>query len=110
MTTKSVIYARVSTDEQAAKGYSLPTQIEACRKYAQEKGFQIVGEFADDITGVKLDRPKLDEMRELIARDSVKAVIVYDLDRLSRKAIHQFLLEEEFVKRGAEVHYVLGTV
>ena len=108
MITKAAIYARVSTDEQAAKGYSLPTQLEACRKYAKEKGMVVVGEFSDDVSGAELNRPKLDEMRELIQRDSIRAVVVYDLDRLSRKAIHQLLLEEEFAKRGAQVHYVLG--
>ena len=34
----AAIYARVSTDEQG-KGYSLPTQLEACRRYAQEQGY-----------------------------------------------------------------------
>jgi hypothetical protein len=31
------IYARVSQDEQA-KDYSLPTQLDGCRKFAAEKG------------------------------------------------------------------------
>ena len=30
----AAIYARVSTTDQADKGYSLPTQIEACRAIA----------------------------------------------------------------------------
>ena len=38
---RAAVYTRVSTDEQG-KGYSLPTQLEACRKYAAEHGHQVV--------------------------------------------------------------------
>jgi len=31
----AAIYARVSTTDQADKGYSLPTQLEACQAMAQ---------------------------------------------------------------------------
>lgn len=105
---KAVIYVRVSTDEQANKGHSLQSQIEACRRYAQDKRLVLVAEFSDEVSGAKLDRPGLDALRERIAADKIGAIIVYDLDRLSRKPIHQLLLEEEFAKRGAQVHYVLG--
>lgn len=105
---KAVVYTRVSTDEQAAKGFSLPTQLEACRKYAHEKGLSIIGEFCDDFTGSRLDRPQLDKLRELIAHSPVDAVIVYDLDRLSRSLVHQLILEEEFSKHRAQLHCVLG--
>ena len=105
---KAVIYTRVSTDEQASKGYSLPTQLEACRKYAQEKSLIIVGEFCDDFSGARLDRPQLDKLRELITQSRVDAVIVYDLDRLSRSLVHQLILEEEFSKRRTQLHCVLG--
>jgi len=104
---RAALYARVSTDEQA-KGYSLTTQLEACRGYCEEHSFEIVGEFADDYTGASLDRPELDKLRDLIANDTVGAVVVYDLDRLARKAVYQMLLEEEFRKAGARVYYVQG--
>jgi len=42
---RAVIYARVSTDEQADKGYSLGSQLEACRAYAVGHGFTVVAEF-----------------------------------------------------------------
>ena len=37
----AAIYARVSTTDQADKGYSLPTQIEACLAHAERKGYLI---------------------------------------------------------------------
>lgn len=51
MSERGVLYHRVSTDEQADKGYSLPSQRDACMKYALEHDFSIVGEFSDDYTG-----------------------------------------------------------
>lgn len=37
----AAVYARVSTAEQADKGYSLPTQIEACLAFAEREGYVI---------------------------------------------------------------------
>jgi DNA invertase Pin-like site-specific DNA recombinase len=36
---KAILYARVSTDEQARSGYSLAQQIEALREYAAREGY-----------------------------------------------------------------------
>ena len=47
---RAVIYCRVSTDEQAGN-YSLPTQLEACRKYAAHAGLTVAAEYADDYSG-----------------------------------------------------------
>ena len=35
----TAIYTRVSTTDQADKGYSLPTQIEACQAMARQEGY-----------------------------------------------------------------------
>jgi hypothetical protein len=37
-----MLYARVSTDEQADREYSLQSQIDACGKYAHDSGFELV--------------------------------------------------------------------
>jgi site-specific DNA recombinase len=104
-----VTYARVSTEDQAKHGYSLPSQIEACRKYAEQQGWSVVAEISDDgVSGAILDRPGLDRIRDLIQTGEIDAVIVYDLDRLSRKVVHQLLIEEELNKAGVTIRYVLG--
>ena len=36
---KAAIYCRVSTDNQESEGTSLPTQLEACLKHCQDKGY-----------------------------------------------------------------------
>ncbi len=36
---RAILYARVSTQEQAAKGYSLAQQLEALREHATREGY-----------------------------------------------------------------------
>jgi DNA invertase Pin-like site-specific DNA recombinase len=38
---RAILYARVSTDEQARSGYSLAQQLEAQRDYAAREGYEV---------------------------------------------------------------------
>lgn len=38
---RALIYLRVSTDKQAEKGLSIPTQQDRCLHYARENGFEV---------------------------------------------------------------------
>jgi site-specific DNA recombinase len=107
MTKRAAVYARVSTDEQA-KGYSLNTQVDACSRYAAERGYQAVETYKEDYSGATLDRPELDKLRDAISSKRVEVVIVYDIDRLARKSAYQVLIEEEFFRNGVLVEYVIG--
>ena len=104
---RALVYARVSTEEQT-KGYSLQTQRDECRKYAAQRGYSILDEFADDYTGASLDRPALNELRTFVKINFIDVVIVYDLDRLARKSVYQMVIEEELGKEGTKVEYVNG--
>ena len=44
---RAVLYARVSTDEQARSGYSLAQQLEALREYAAREGYEVLEEVSD---------------------------------------------------------------
>src|SRR5215471_13722150 len=93
----AAIYARVSTEDQG-KGYSIPTQIEACQRLAQQEGYSVPEShiFVDEgISGTTLDRPALRHLRDLVATQAVAAVIILDPDRLSRKMGKLLVLTDE---------------
>jgi len=103
---RAAIYARVSKDEQAEHGYSLPTQLDNCRQYAVANDMHVVGEETDDYTGMRLDRPGLIRVRDLITRRQIDALVVHSSDRLTRSLAHVLLLREELKRAGVELHYV----
>lgn len=80
------IYCRVSTEEQADKGYSLDAQEKLCRDFAVRSGFNVIGVFRDEgKSGKTLERPALQEMLSRCGdADSLVAVIVQETDRLAR--------------------------
>ncbi|HEX7904871.1 MAG TPA: recombinase family protein [Chitinophagaceae bacterium] len=54
---KAFLYIRVSTDEQADKGYSLNHQEERLRSYCQFQNIEVVGLYKDDHSAKTFDRP-----------------------------------------------------
>jgi site-specific DNA recombinase len=101
----AAIYARVSTDDQV-KGFSIPTQIEACRKLAAHEGYTVPEHHVltdEGVSGTTLDRPALRKLRELVRGSSLAAIIVYDPDRLSRNLGHQLLLAEELDRAAVKL-------
>jgi site-specific DNA recombinase len=100
------IYVRVSTEEQATKGYSVQGQIEACIKKA---GTSDVLQYVDEgWTGEIIERPGLIRLREDIKKGIVDELICYDPDRLSRKLMNQLILDDEFKRQGVKILFVNG--
>ena len=103
----AAVYARVSTDLQAEKGYSLETQVEACTKKAKEMGAVTVKAYIDDgYSGEYMERPELEKLRDALYAKLYDIVVIYDQDRLSRTLSHLLLLTEEVEKSGAQLVFV----
>jgi len=82
----ALLYCRVSSEEQAQKGYSLDAQEKFCSEFAQNNGYKVVGVFRDEgKSGTTLDRPALkDIFSECQQNKSIDALIIQETDRLAR--------------------------
>jgi site-specific DNA recombinase len=106
----AVIYARVSSQQQKEEE-TIDSQIETLLNYANENGFDVPVEwiFKDNgYTGTTLDRPGLDNLRDLTREYPIHAILVYSPDRLARKYALQLILDEEFRKLGVQLIYFKG--
>ena len=112
MSKRAAIYARVSTDDQAEKGYSLPTQIDAMREYAAKNGFTVTDEISDECSGSipVSQRPGGVRLYRLIQNHSIDVVILYTIDRTARDKrdypIEFLIFLRDVQDAGAELHYV----
>jgi len=96
---RAALYLRVSTVDQNPE-----TQLHDLRQMAVQRGYQIVAEVADKISGVKARRPGLDGLMQDARRGRFDVVMVWACDRIARSTRH-FLevldelnrLEVEFV-------------
>lgn len=97
----AVLYAWVSTEEQARNGFSLAQQLETLRAYALGAGLEVVSEVVDaGESGATLVRPGLDRVRDLVRGGGVSVVLAQDRDRLSREPAHLYLLGHELEALG----------
>jgi DNA invertase Pin-like site-specific DNA recombinase len=94
---RCAIYTRVSTVDQHPE-----TQILDLRQMAQQRGYQIVGEYTDKITGTKAKRPGLDELLRDARRGQFDVVLVWASDRLARSVRHFLEVLDELNHLGIE--------
>jgi len=103
--TYAAIYVRVSTEDQG-KGFSIPTQLESCRKLAHRESYTVPEAHVlidEGLSGTTMDRPGLRHLRDLVHARTIAAIVVYDPDRLSRNLGHQLLLAEEFERASVKL-------
>ena len=111
MSKRAAIYARVSGDDRGKEGRNLDGQLEMGREYAQERGYTIVAELAEDdrgASGYEINLPKLNRVRDMAAAGEFDVLVVRELDRLSRNLAKQLIVEEELKRHGVWVEYVLA--
>ncbi len=114
MTKRAIVYARVSTDEQAERGFSLSAQIEAGRRYAEVHGMIVTNELIDDgVSGARAfsERPSGAVARTMLRQRQADALVVQNVDRLSRDVVDLLVTIRELLRAGIEVHCLdLGRV
>jgi site-specific DNA recombinase len=89
------IYTRISTDEEN-QPTSLHSQRERLEAFCKaQEGWRVVAHKQDQATGTKLDRPGLQAALDLARSGAVDMLLVYRVDRLSRKVRQLAQLTEE---------------
>ena len=80
---RAVLYMRVTTVDQI-----LATQLHDLRALAAQRGFEIVHEYPDKISGTKARRPGLDQLLADARRGQFDVLLVWACDRVARSVKH----------------------
>ena len=105
---KAVIYARVSTKEQASS-LSLPTQVEACRDYCARHRFDVAHVFVEKGESAKTaNRTEFQRMLSYCRRqrDHVHYLVVYALNRFARDQFDHYAVRAHLHKLGVTLRSV----
>ena len=94
---RAALYLRVSTVDQHPE-----TQLLDLRQLAAQRGFEIVAEYTDRISGAKARRPGLDQMMKEARRGRFDVVLVWACDRIARSTRHFLEVLDELNRLNIE--------
>lgn len=94
---RAALYMRVSTLDQHPE-----TQLHDLRQMASQRGYEIVHEYTDRISGAKARRPGLDAMMSDARRGRFDVVLVWASDRLARSVKHFLEVLDELSRLNIE--------
>ncbi|HBJ12236.1 MAG TPA: hypothetical protein DDY53_02750 [Clostridiales bacterium] len=83
---KCGLYMRVSTEDQAREGFSLPEQKERLEAFCKFKGYEIIDYYQDAGISAKTGnhRPEFERLKEDIKSKKINTIISLKLDRITR--------------------------
>ncbi len=83
---KCGLYMRVSTEDQAREGFSLPEQKERLETFCKFKGYEIIDYYQDAGISAKTGnlRPEFERLKEDIQSKKINTIISLKLDRITR--------------------------
>jgi DNA invertase Pin-like site-specific DNA recombinase len=94
---RAALYMRVSTLDQHPE-----TQLYDLRQMAEQRGYRIVEEYTDRISGAKAKRPGLDGMMRDGRRGGFDVVLVWASDRIARSVKHFLEVLDELNRLNIE--------
>ena len=83
---KCGLYMRVSTEDQAREGFSLPEQKERLETFCKFKGYEIIDYYEDAGISAKTGnhRPEFERLKNDIKAKKVNTIVALKLDRITR--------------------------
>jgi DNA invertase Pin-like site-specific DNA recombinase len=94
---RAALYLRVSTLDQHPESQRCDLL-----QLAQQRGFEIVEEYVDTISGTRARRPGLDRLMNDAHRGRFEVVVVWAFDRLARSVRHFLQVIDELKHRKIE--------
>lgn len=91
------LYGRVSTEEQALRGFSIEAQVDALKEYAKKNNMKIVDIYLDEgISGAKppLKRPALKRLLDDVEAGKIDMILFTKLDRWFRSVKEYFKVQD----------------
>ena len=87
-----ILYVRVSTDEQADRGYSLRDQEAKLIQYCKERDYRVIDTYREDYSAKTFNRP---EFKKLLAycksnKKQVDELLLVKWDRFSRNTAESY--------------------
>lgn len=106
--TNVIHYIRVSTDEQAEKGYSLAHQQSVLSKYSEVKEHHVLKTFTEDYSAKTFDRPQWTKLLSFIKANKglVNKIVFLRWDRFSRNQLDALTMIKSLDKMGIKVESV----
>lgn len=101
-----VLYARVSTERQAAKDLSIPDQLNRMRAYCKAKDYIVLDEYVDEgRTATDDHRPAFQAMIQnvLHGEEEIHAVVVHSFSRAFRNVTDLALYLRDLRKQGTRL-------
>ncbi len=83
---KCGLYMRVSTEDQAREGFSLPEQKERLETFCKFKGYEIIDYYQDAGISAKTGnhRPEFERLKDDIKAKKINTIVALKLDRITR--------------------------
>ena len=83
---KCGLYMRVSTEDQAREGFSLPEQKERLESFCKFKGYEIIDYYQDAGISAKTGnhRPEFERLKDNIKAKRINTIVALKLDRITR--------------------------
>ncbi|MBN9285302.1 MULTISPECIES: recombinase family protein [unclassified Flavobacterium] len=104
----AILYIRVSTGAQAARGYSQRSQLDRLEKYCRDNNVKIYDTVYEDCSAKSFNRPEWKKLFSLLKtkKTGVDMLLFTSWDRFSRSIIDSYTMIEKLKALGVSVQTV----
>ncbi len=108
MKKNAILYIRVSTDEQAEKGYSLLDQRDKLIRFCQKNNVEIAAIYQEDFSAKTFERPEWRKVLDFAkkSKGQVNHLYIVDWSRFSRNVADAFMMIEVLKRMTIEVQAI----